>query len=111
MSFWIEAESTGSHTQFYDKFNIRYHLSQIFKAIWSNHQHKAQIQAQSVGENERNFITFINRLMNDVTYLLEDSLSKLKELHIAEQELDDESKWELIDLRMRDKKLKLMLIS
>ena len=24
MKFYIEAESTGSHTQFFDKFNIRY---------------------------------------------------------------------------------------
>lgn len=36
MKFYIEAESTGTHTQFYDKFNIRYEIFQVFKCIWTN---------------------------------------------------------------------------
>lgn len=85
MNFWIEAENTGSHTQFYDKFNMRYHLSQIFKSIWSNPKHKQQIhdQAQASGSD---FVVFINRLMNDVTYLLDDALDKLQELHTKQSE-------------------------
>lgn len=36
MQFYIECESTGAHNQFYDKFNIRYEIFQVFKDIWSN---------------------------------------------------------------------------
>ena len=36
MQFYIECESTGAHTQFYDKFNIRYEIFQVIKCIWSN---------------------------------------------------------------------------
>lgn len=36
MQFYIECESTGTHTQFYDKFNIRYEIFQVFKCIWTN---------------------------------------------------------------------------
>jgi len=36
MKFYIEAENTGAHTQFYDKFNIRYEIFQIIRCIWSN---------------------------------------------------------------------------
>jgi len=36
MNFYIQAESTGTHNQFYDKFNIRYEIFQVFKCIWSN---------------------------------------------------------------------------
>lgn len=36
MKFYIEVEVTGAHTQFYDKFNIRYEIFQIIKCIWSN---------------------------------------------------------------------------
>lgn len=36
MKFYIECESTGTHTQFYDKFNIRYEIFQVIKCIWSN---------------------------------------------------------------------------
>lgn len=88
MSFWIEAENTGSHTQFYDKFNMRYHLSQIFKSVWSNPKHKEQIhrQAQASGSD---FVVFINRLMNDVTYLLDDALDKLQELHTKQSESEE----------------------
>ena len=92
MSFWIEAESTGSHTQFYDKFNIRYHLSQIFKAIWSNPQHKEQLHREARGR-ESDFVVFINRLMNDVTFLLDDALEKLQELHQKQSEMDDTAAW------------------
>ncbi|PWN52986.1 hypothetical protein IE53DRAFT_373262 [Violaceomyces palustris] len=92
MSFWIEAESTGSNTQFYDKFNIRYHLSQIFKAIWSNPKHKEQLQEEAKAR-ESDFVVFINRLMNDVTFLLDDALEKLLELHNKQSEMDDTVSW------------------
>lgn len=36
MKFYIEVESTGSHTQFYDKFNVRYEIDTIIKCIWPN---------------------------------------------------------------------------
>lgn len=29
-----DVESTGATTEFYDKFNIRYHISIIFKYAW-----------------------------------------------------------------------------
>ncbi|MCO5590625.1 hypothetical protein L7F22_044596 [Adiantum nelumboides] len=87
MSFWIEAESTGSHTQFYDKFNIRYHLSRIFETIWSNPQHKERLHAEASG-NDSNFVIFVNRLLNDVTFLLDDALERLLELHSKQVEMD-----------------------
>ncbi|GAC74338.1 ubiquitin fusion degradation protein-2 [Moesziomyces antarcticus T-34] len=85
MNFWIEAENTGSNSQFYEKFNMRYHLSQIFKAVWRNAQHKQQIQRQAQAGSP-DFVVFINRLMNDVTYLLDDALDKLQELHTKQSE-------------------------
>ncbi len=30
----IDVETTGAATEFYDKFNIRYHISIIFKYAW-----------------------------------------------------------------------------
>lgn len=34
MKFYIECESTGASTQFYDKFNIRYEIFQVIKCAW-----------------------------------------------------------------------------
>ena len=36
MQFYIECESTGAHTQFFDKFNIRYEIDAVIKCIWPN---------------------------------------------------------------------------
>ena len=36
MQFYIECESTGAHTQFFDKFNIRYEIDAVIKNIWPN---------------------------------------------------------------------------
>jgi len=47
MKFYIECESTGAHTQFYDKFNIRYEIFQVIKCIWSNDLYKQQLTRQS----------------------------------------------------------------
>ncbi len=32
--FIIDVETTGAATEFYDKFNIRYHISIIFRYAW-----------------------------------------------------------------------------
>lgn len=43
-----EIEVTGSHTQFYDKFNIRYYITQLFKLVWSNPTHRESLRAESL---------------------------------------------------------------
>jgi ubiquitin conjugation factor E4 B len=91
MSFWIEAESTGSHTQFYDKFNIRYHLSRIFKTVWSNHKHKERLNDVAGEDDGGRFAIFVNRLLNDVTFLLDDALERLVELRQKQTEMESES--------------------
>nr|XP_036577008.1 ubiquitin conjugation factor e4 [Colletotrichum truncatum]KAF6783862.1 ubiquitin conjugation factor e4 [Colletotrichum truncatum] len=47
MKFYIEAESTGAHTQFYDKFNIRYEIFQVIKCVWGNDVYKQQLTRES----------------------------------------------------------------
>ncbi|CAG8536201.1 5268_t:CDS:10 [Dentiscutata heterogama] len=69
MSFYVEVEQTGAHTQFYDKFNIRYNISQIFKAMWVNHLHKEKLKEES-------------------------RLRKLAEIHSIQTEMDNKDEWE-----------------
>lgn len=47
MKFYIECESTGAHTQFYDKFNIRYEIFQVIKCVWINDVYKQQLTRES----------------------------------------------------------------
>lgn len=47
MKFYIEAESTGVNTQFYDKFNIRYEIFQVIKCVWVNDVYRQQLTRES----------------------------------------------------------------
>ncbi|KAG5519150.1 hypothetical protein PMAC_002238 [Pneumocystis sp. 'macacae'] len=88
MSFYVEVESTGLSSQFYDKFNIRYQISQVFKAIWENPGHREKLLLES-RNNFNFFVKFVALLLNDATYLLDEALSKLLEIHNLQLELDN----------------------
>jgi ubiquitin conjugation factor E4 B len=47
MKFYIECESTGAHTQFYDKFNIRYEIFQVIKCIWPNPIYREHLETEA----------------------------------------------------------------
>ena len=47
MKFYIEAESTGTHTQFYDKFNIRYEIFQVIRCIWKDSIYRENLDKES----------------------------------------------------------------
>ena len=47
MKFYIEAESTGTHTQFFDKFNIRYEIFQIIRCIWTNSIYRERLATEA----------------------------------------------------------------
>ena len=80
MRFYIEVEVTGAHTQFYDKFNIRYEIFQIIKCIWSTPVYRERLDAEAK-VNVEFFVRFVNLLLNDVTYVLDESLSAFHKIH------------------------------
>ncbi|KAG7285408.1 hypothetical protein NEMBOFW57_010035 [Staphylotrichum longicolle] len=88
MKFYIECESTGAHTAFYDKFNIRYDIFQVIKCIWSNDHYRQQL-VQSSRSNRAFFVRFVNMLMNDATFVLDEGLSKFPKIHDLQQRLKD----------------------
>lgn len=87
MKFYIEVESTGASSQFYDKFNIRYYISEVFSTIWVNQTYRSKLEKESKEDTEF-FVRFVALLLNDVTYLFDESLSKLVEIHKLQRELD-----------------------
>ena len=86
IKFYIEVESTGAHTQFYDKFNIRYEIFQIIKCIWSNPIYREHL-SEEAALNVEFFVRFVNLLLNDVTYVLDESLSAFVQIHNLSKEL------------------------
>lgn len=88
MKFYIEVESTGAHTQFYDKFNIRYEIFTVIKCIWTNNVYRQRLTQES-RTNTQFFLRFVNLLLNDATYVLDEALTKFPKIHDLQGELRD----------------------
>ncbi|ESZ97080.1 hypothetical protein SBOR_2510 [Sclerotinia borealis F-4128] len=86
LKFYIECESTGAHTQFYDKFNIRQRLMQESKT------------------NTDFFLRFVNLLLNDATYVLDEALTKFPKIHDLQVELRKEAEEPTMSVEDREKK-------
>ncbi|KAH0543651.1 hypothetical protein FGG08_002089 [Glutinoglossum americanum] len=99
MKFYIEVENTGTHTQFFDKFNIRYEIFQVIKCIWTNPIYREHLSQESE-VNVEFFVRFVNLLLNDVTFVLDESLNALTKIHGLQKELENP----LIDTNSRNDK-------
>ncbi|CAO1411011.1 unnamed protein product [Diamesa tonsa] len=91
MRFYVDIESTGQSTEFYDKFTIRYHISHLFKNMWNSPIHRSQFLVESKNGNQ--FVKFINMLMNDTTFLLDECLEYLKRIHEVQALMMDKKEW------------------
>ncbi|KAI9891874.1 MAG: hypothetical protein M1814_002259 [Vezdaea aestivalis] len=103
MKFYIEVETTGTHTQFFDKFNIRYEIFQVIKCVWSNPVYRGRLQTESK-VNVDFFVRFVNLLLNDVTFVLDESLSSFTKITQLTEELKDET----LELQSKTQKEELL---
>ncbi len=88
---FAEVEQTGASSEFYDKFTIRYHISIIMKSMWESPVHKIAIVNES--KSGKQFVKFVNMLMNDTTFLLDESMDALKRIHEVQEEMNDSATW------------------
>ncbi|OCH84192.1 ubiquitin conjugation factor E4 [Obba rivulosa] len=88
--FYIEVEQTGASSQFYDKFNSRRNIAYLFKVIWDNPMHREALKNEARTKMEK-FIRFVNLMNNDVTYLMDESLSEMSKIHEIQTEMADPS--------------------
>ncbi|KAJ8923221.1 hypothetical protein NQ315_001776, partial [Exocentrus adspersus] len=86
MKFYTDVETTGSSSEFYDKFSIRYHIS-----MWGSPIHRQALVSESRSGHQ--FVKFVNMLMNDTTFLLDESLESLKRIHEVQELISDGIKW------------------
>ncbi|KAI9219743.1 ubiquitin elongating factor core-domain-containing protein [Blastocladiella britannica] len=84
MRLYVDVEITGAHSQFYDKFNIRYNIQHLLKSIWEFPVHRNRVREVS---SEAVFVRFVNLMMSDIRYLLDEGLSKLTEIYAIQAEM------------------------
>ncbi|XP_018408124.1 PREDICTED: ubiquitin conjugation factor E4 B isoform X2 [Nanorana parkeri] len=92
MKFYTDVEHTGATSEFYDKFTIRYHISTIFKSLWQNPGHHGTFMEEF--NSGKQFVRYINMLINDTTFLLDESLESLKRIHEVQEEMRNKELWE-----------------
>ncbi|KAF7365174.1 U-box domain-containing protein [Mycena venus] len=90
--FYIEVEQTGASSQFYDKFRARRFISFILKVVWNNPTHRKALTSEAARDSEK-FVRFVNLMINDVTYLMDESLNDLRQIHSIQQEMEDQVAW------------------
>ena len=93
MNLFLDVESTGSSNEFYDKFSIRHHISVIVKELWKDLHHKVAIVEHS---RSNEFVRFVNMLINDTTFLLDESLNCLKSINEIQQLMKNRPEWEAL---------------
>jgi ubiquitin conjugation factor E4 B len=90
MQFFIEAEFMGGHSQFFDKFTVRYEIFQIIKCIWPNTVYQDNLYKEA-RLNSEFFIQFVNLLLNDVTFVLDESFTAFLQIYELQKELAADS--------------------
>jgi len=90
MKFFIEAEFMGGHGQFFDKFNVRFEIFQIIKCIWPNSIYREKLFREAK-TNMDFFVRFVNLLLNDVTFVLDESFTSFLKIYELQKELAPDS--------------------
>lgn len=105
---YVDVEHTGSHTQFYDKFSIRYRIGTILESLWYIPDYRRSVQNEA--RDESRFLRFVNMVLNDAIHLLDSVLEDLEEMRSLETLMQGGpgSEWEgLSDDEKREKQERL----
>ncbi|KAF5207571.1 Ubiquitin conjugation factor e4 [Thalictrum thalictroides] len=94
LKLYVDIEFTGSHTQFYDKFNIRHNIAELLEYLWQVPSHRNAWRQIAKEEEKGVYLNYLNFLINDSIYLLDESLNKILELKEMEAEMSNSAEWE-----------------
>lgn len=107
LKLYVDIEFTGSHTQFYDKFNIRHNIAELLEYLWHVPSHR-NVWTQIAKEEEKGiYLNFLNFLINDSIFLLDESLNKILELKALEAEMSNTAEWERRTAEERQERTRL----
>lgn len=91
---YIDCENMGGSNEFFDKFSVRYHVSVILRHLWNMMEHRLTFIKESRNTNDdAPFLRFVNMLINDTTFLLDESLDALKAIHETQEAMKDQQTW------------------
>ena len=80
IKFYVDIEFAGEN-MFYTKFQYRHDCSCLFQRFWPSDFHKNKVKQLN---GSQVFEKFLNCLINDLTFCLEEGLEKLKSIKAFE---------------------------
>ncbi|XWS44355.1 hypothetical protein CRYUN_Cryun15aG0038100 [Craigia yunnanensis] len=107
LKLYVDIEFTGSHTQFYDKFNIRHNIAELLEYLWQVPSHRNAWKQIAKEEEKGVYLNFLNFLINDSIYLLDESLNKILEHKELEAEMSNTAEWERRPAQERQERTRL----
>lgn len=107
VTVFVSIEMTGEGVQFEQKFSYRRPMYQVLEYLWERPFHKDVLKQLAV-EAENNidsarpplFLRFVNLLMNDAIFLLDEALNYMEKLKEAELRKRS-AEWQRLDPRQR----------
>lgn len=101
---YVDVEHTGSHTQFYDKFSIRYRIGAILESLWYMPDYRKSVRSEA--RDESRFLRFVNMVLNDAIHLMDSVLDDLEEMHSLEVLIERKgSEWEVLSDEEKQEKM------
>ncbi|KAG5226973.1 U-box domain-containing family protein [Salix suchowensis] len=107
LKLYVDIEFTGSHTQFFDKFNIRHNIAELLEYLWQVPSHQNIWRKIAKEEEKGVYLKFLNFLINDSIYLLDESLNTILELKGLEAEMANITEWERRPAQERQERTRL----
>jgi ubiquitin conjugation factor E4 B len=102
INFYIDCERTGGNNQFYDKFSIRYRISDIIEYLWNLNSVFRESLIVVCNDHDL-FLRFVTLLTNDATFLLDEAIHKLEEIHELEK-AKDSGEWRRLPQEQQQEK-------
>ncbi|XP_016964344.1 ubiquitin conjugation factor E4 A [Drosophila biarmipes] len=111
LNVFVSIEMTGQSVQFEQKFNYRRPMYAIMEFLWTKPEH-VQCFRDLATEAEQNmeaieppiFLRFINLLINDAIFLLDESLSNLEQIKQLQQ-AQDNGEWNALSHNERQQQV------
>lgn len=101
IKFYSDFEDSGD---FYEKYNVRQNIQQMLEKMSNDgiYGSKFKEMARECGPE---FIRFVNMVINDATWCIDESLGGLKAVHEIEKKMANKELWESTDQELRNQDL------
>ncbi|CAH04720.1 Ubiquitin conjugation factor E4 ufd-2 [Caenorhabditis elegans] len=101
IKFYSDFEDNGD---FYEKFNVRGNIQYMLEKMEEDMFYKGKFMDMA-RECGAEFIRFVNMVINDATWCIDESLSGLKSIHDVEKKMANKVEWDNTDQEIRNQDL------